>query len=295
MQPVKKSLWSLHFAIILLGITGLFSKIIPLNALEITFGRSIIAFMTLLCFIVLQGGKIRLNCLKDYGIAILLGAIMSVHWITYFASMQYSSVSVGMIALFTFPIITVLLEPFFEDIRLVWQDILTAIIVVIGILLILPENSIGNNVTQGVLIGIISAFLYSLRNLLQRKYLSHYSGVQAMTYQTLIISICLAGFISDDMMTTDYAIYFYLIILGTICTALPHTIIAFTLIHLRAKTFSLIACMQPLYGIIFAMLVLHEEPNLQTLLGGLMVISAAFYETFNTNKLHKVNQLQNSS
>jgi drug/metabolite transporter (DMT)-like permease len=53
--------------------------------------------------------------------------------------------------------------------------------------------------------------------------------------------------------------------------------------------------MQPLYGIIFAMLVLHEEPNLQTLLGGLMVISAAFYETFNASKLHKANQLQNSS
>ena len=70
-------------------------------------------FVTLLFFMLLRGEKLLLNCLKDYGIAILLGIIMAVHWVMYFASMQYSSVSVGMIALFTFPVITVLLEPFF--------------------------------------------------------------------------------------------------------------------------------------------------------------------------------------
>jgi drug/metabolite transporter (DMT)-like permease len=288
MQPVKKSLWSLHLTVILLGATGLFSKLIPLDALDITFGRSIIACIALLFVILFQGEKLRLNSLSDYGIAVLLGVIMAAHWVTYFASMQYSSVSVGMIALFTFPVITVLLEPFFEDIKLVWQDILSAVIVVIGIFLIVPETSIGNNVTRGILLGIVSALLYSLRNLLHHKYFKRYSGPQAMAYQTLIISICLVGFVSEDMFTADYTVYLNLVVLGTICTALPHALIAFTLIHLRAKTFSLIACMQPFYGVIFAILVLNETLNLQTLLGGLMVISAAFYETFNMNKLHTV-------
>ncbi|MEC8227299.1 MAG: EamA/RhaT family transporter, partial [Pseudomonadota bacterium] len=43
MEPVKKSLISLHIAVILLGGTGLFSHIIPLSATDITLGRSLFA------------------------------------------------------------------------------------------------------------------------------------------------------------------------------------------------------------------------------------------------------------
>ena len=76
---------------------------------------------------------------KDYFIGIGLGAIMALHWVTYFASMQYASISVGIIALFTFPVITVLLEPFFEKIKICWQDIVSALVVLMGIWLIVPS------------------------------------------------------------------------------------------------------------------------------------------------------------
>ena len=98
---------------ILLGATALMSKVIPLSATDITFGRSIIACVVLVLIVKLTGSSLRLNSKKDYFIALALGLLMSAHWVTYFAAMQYSSVSVGMIALFTFPVIAVLLEPFF--------------------------------------------------------------------------------------------------------------------------------------------------------------------------------------
>ena len=49
-------------------------------------------------------------------------------------------------------------------------------------------------------------------------------------------------------------------------------------------TFSLVACMQPLYGVIFAIVLLNESPTWQTLIGGLLVVSAAVYETVNTHR-----------
>ena len=113
----------------------------------------------------MNGGKLNLARRKDYFIGIGLGLLMAAHWVSYFAAMQYSSVSVGMIALFTFPVITVLIEPFFEGIRLVWQDILSAVVVLFGIFLIVPEVSIDNDVTLGIVVGIGSAVLYALRNL----------------------------------------------------------------------------------------------------------------------------------
>ncbi len=286
MDQVKKSLWSLHLTVALLGATALFSKIIPLSATDITFGRSIVACVVLVLIVKLSGQKLRLECRKDYLIALGLGVLMAAHWVSYFAAMQYSSVSVGMIALFTFPVIAVLLEPFFERIRLVWQDIVSALVVLFGIYLIVPEVSLENDITLGIVIGVVSALLYALRNLYHRKYFSHYSGAHAMAYQTLVIFICLLFFISGDLLSASTDTYLSLIVLGIFLTAIPHALIATSLKHLRVKTFALVACMQPFYGVILAILILDETPNWKTLVGGMLVISAAIYETINAQKLH---------
>jgi len=270
----------------LLGATALFAKLLPLSAVDITFGRALVACIMLFGIVKLFRGSIRLNSVKDYLIALFLGLLMAAHWVSYFAAMQYSSVSVGMIALFTFPVMTVLLEPFFEGIRLVWQDIVSALVVLFGIYLIVPEVSLENEITQGVLIGVASAILYSFRNLVHRKHFSHYSGAHAMAYQTLIIFISLSFFSSDELFKASNETYIGLVVLGIFLTAVPHALIAASLKHLRAKTFSLIACMQPLYGVSLAIVVLGEQPRWQTIVGGLLVISAAIYETINAQKLH---------
>jgi drug/metabolite transporter (DMT)-like permease len=287
MNPVKKSLWSLHLTVALLGATALFSKVIPLSAIDITFGRAIVACFMLVCIVKLSGGKLALQNGKDYLIALALGLLMAAHWVSYFAAMQYSTISVGMIALFTFPVITVLLEPFFEGIRLVWQDIASALVVLLGISFIVPEISLDNDITLGIAIGILSAILYAFRNLFHRKYFSHYSGAHAMAYQTLIIFMCLSFFATEELLQADQQTYIWLAVLGTMLTAVPHALIATSLKHLRAKTFSLVACMQPLYGVVLAILILDEQPTWQTIVGGLLVISAAVYETINAHKLHQ--------
>ncbi|MFT6268549.1 MAG: drug/metabolite transporter (DMT)-like permease [Alphaproteobacteria bacterium] len=271
----------------LLGGTALFSKIIPLSAIDITFGRSLPGFIMLFVFVKLSGESLKLNSTKDYLIGIGLGIIMAVHWVTYFASMQYASVSVGIIALFTFPVITVLLEPFFEKIRICWQDLASAFVVLLGIWFIVPTVSLSNDVTLGVLIGVFSAFLYAIRNLMHRRYFSHYSGSKAMAYQIMVICPCLIFFVSDDLTTMSTNTALLLLLLGTVFTALPHAMVATALKHLRAKTFSLVACMQPFYGVVFAIVLLNETPTWQTLIGGLLVISAAVYETINAHREQK--------
>ncbi len=286
MDPVKRSLISLHFTVILLGGTGLFSQLVPLGATDITLIRSVFACVALMAFLRLTGETLFLDRRRDYTIAIGLGVLMAMHWVTYFAAMQFSSVSVGMIAMFTFPVITVLIEPFFERITLVWQDLVSALIVVAGIALMVPEISLDNDVTLGVAVGVFSAFLYAIRNLTHRNHFSHYSGAKAMAWQTLIVSICVVPFGSVAVVQASPHTWALLVLLGTVFTALPHALIAACLRHLRAKTFSLIACMQPLYGVILAVLLLNETPNWQTLLGGLMITSASIYETLNAQKLH---------
>lgn len=287
MDPIKKSLIGLHITMVLLGGTALFSQIIALPALNITLGRSLFAFGILLFIILIGKERVRLNKPKDYAFALLLGSLMAAHWVTYFAAMQYAGVSVGIIALFTFPVITVFLEPFFEKKRLYLRDVVSALTVLTGIVLIVPTPDLTNEITLGVLVGIASAILYSLRNLLHRKYFSHYSGVKAMTWQTAVICIVLLPFGSKELIHAAQIDWLYLLVLGTAFTALPHALVAHSLQHLRAATFSLIASMQPFYGVLLSIVVLHESPSIQTLLGGLLVTAAAIYETVITHKSNK--------
>ena len=289
MDAVKKSLISLHFTVVLLGGTALFSRLIPLSASDITLIRSVFACIALFAFLTLTKDKLSLRSRRDYLIATGLGVLMALHWISYFAAMQYAGVSVGMIALFTFPVITVLIEPFFEKTGLVWQDIVSALTVIVGVYLIVPESSLENEVTLGVLIGIGSAILYAFRNIIHRKHFKQYSGAKAMAWQTLVIIAVLLPTISSSISEATTRDWLMLLLLGTVFTALPHALIAATLRHLRAKTFSLIACMQPLYGVALAIIVLDESPTFRTLIGGILITSASVYETLNTHKLHQSN------
>ncbi|MCQ8847744.1 DMT family transporter [Alteromonas stellipolaris] len=286
MNAVKRSLISLHFTVVLLGGTALFSHLVPLSASDITLMRSVFACIALFLFLRLSSESLTLASRKDYLIAIGLGILMALHWVTYFAAMQYSSVSVGMIALFTFPVITVLIEPFFEKVSLVWQDIVSALTVIAGVYFIVPETSLDNDITLGVLIGVGSAVLYAFRNLIHRKHFKQYSGAKAMAWQTLVIAIFLLPTGSNEIADAPMSAWLMLLLLGTVFTALPHALIAASLRHLRAKTFSLIACMQPFYGVILAVLLLDENPSGNTLLGGILITSASIYETLNTHKLH---------
>lgn len=288
MNPVKRSLIALHITVVLLGATALFSHLIPLPATTITLGRSLFAVFVLLAFVYMSGENMRLHQRRDYWIAFSLGILMTLHWVTYFAAMQYSSVAVGMIALFTFPVITVLLEPLFEATRLHWQDLVSAVVVFVGIVFVVPEPSLDNDITLGVLIGIGSAGLYALRNLVHRQYFSHYPGAKAMAWQILVIAICMLPFEAHHLTALDPDVWWQLLLLGTIFTALPHALIATSLRHLRAKTFSLIACMQPMYGVILAVIILNETPTWKTLLGGVLVTSASVYETLQAHRRVKL-------
>ena len=287
MDPVKRSLYSLHLTVILLGGTALFSQIIPLSAMAITLGRSFFACIFLYLLVRVLGESMRLDSKRDYVMGALLGVVMAAHWVTYFLAMQLSSVSVGIIALFTFPVITVLLEPIFEGIKLAWQDICSALVVFIGIAIMVPDVSFDNDVTLGIGVGVFSAFLYSMRNLMHRKFFSHYSGTRAMAYQTLIVTGCIALLGIEEIASADANTWGLLAALGIFFTAVPHTAVAAALRHLRAKTFSLVACMQPFYGVVFAIIFLGEDPRWQTILGGLMVISAAVYETISTQRAQR--------
>jgi len=284
MQSQQQSLIYLHIAVLLFGGTALFAKLIGLNALDITAYRAAIAGLAICVLLTLQKKPIKLHRAKDYVIAILLGVAVGIHWVTYFAGMQLAGITVGMLAFFTYPVITVFLEPLFNKSKPKTKDIISAVVVIFGIYLLIPNVNLGDDITLGVVTGVVSALFFALRNITHKRYFSEYGGPQTMFYQTLVASLMLCTFIEVPITQINDTDLILLLIAGVVFTAMPHSLFAASLKHLSAATAGLISCLQPLYGTILAIIILHERPSVMTLIGGALIVSAACFETWSISR-----------
>lgn len=269
---------NLHCAVLLLGGTALFSKLVDLPALDITAFRSIIAGIALLLFSAFtkQGFAIEK---KHLGLLFIAGLLMSFHWVTYFKAMQVASVSVGIIALFSFPVFTAIFEPLFHKQIPKLSDLALASIVFVGVGLTVPGSNGNADALLGVALGIASAVTYALRNIVTRRYLSSYSPTVVMGYQALIVAATLLPFSYGAVATMHTDTALMLLVLGTLFTAVPHAQINYSFRRLTAKSVSFIQCLQVVYAISLSALILGEQPSWLTLLGGAIVLGVSIVET----------------
>lgn len=284
MKSHTEGILAVHSAVFIFGFTALFSKFIALSALDITFLRSIFACIAIGIYIRLKVGKLALQSARSYLVALLLGVLLAMHWVTYFHAMQVSSVAVGVIALYTFPVMTVFLEPLFHGERPHVKDVASAVAVFSGIYLIVPEFSFDNATFQGIFWGMLSALFFALRNIIHGKFFSTSSASHALFYQALVVIAVLLPFSVSQVPEVFPFQWLQLLGLGVVFTALPHTLFAHSLRRLKAKTVSLIACIQVVYATLFAALLLQELPSAGTVLGGAIVMFAAMFETITIGK-----------
>ena len=130
-----------------------------------------IALRALFALLILYGycryKKIDFNLAStDRWPIVLSGLFLGGHWVTYFYSLQLSSVAIGMLSIFTYPIITSFLEPVLLKTKFQRIHLLLALMVFLGIYLLNPNFDISGEKTLAVGLGVLSAVLYSLRNII---------------------------------------------------------------------------------------------------------------------------------
>ncbi len=284
MEKNTKALVSVHIAVILFGMAGLFGKLISQSPMIIVLGRVFFASLFLYLLLLMQRKPMTLSHSRDYLIFVLMGILLSVHWVTFFHAIQVSSVAVGLLTYATFPVFTTFLEPFFFREQLLKKNILLAFVTLGGVALVVPEYSFSNAITQGVLFGILSGVTFALLSLLNRKYAEQYSNLVIALYQDGIAALLLLPFLfilKPEFQSTDLL---NLLLLGVLFTAVAHSLFIKALRNIRAQTASIIACLEPVYGIVIAAFILKEAPTIRVLGGGIVILGAAFLVTVTSNQ-----------
>ncbi|MDR4988679.1 MAG: DMT family transporter [Bacteroidales bacterium] len=281
----------LHFIVILLGFTAILGALITLPAMELVWYRMLISFIALWLFFLFRKIAFRLPARKILPL-LGIGVVVALHWITFFHAIKVSNVSVTLGVFASTTLFTSFLEPLTQKRRIFWLEVLIGLVIIGGIYLIFQYEV---HFLEGILYSLLSALLNGLFVVLNRNIsLRHHPSVISfyeMIGGFLFISLFLAtqqGF-TASFFVLSAADVFYLLILGSVCTAYAFTAIVDVMKVLSAYTVVLAVNLEPVYGIVMARFFFPEAERMSGgfYVGTLIILTSVFAYPFLKRKFRK--------
>ena len=279
MPTRSRSLAEIHLAVFLFGFPGLFGKWLALPPEVIVFGRVLFACLALGAVMAAGRRAFRISPRRDLVLLAVCGVVLAAHWTMFFRSVQVSSVAVGLLAYSSFPVFTAFLEPLLARERWDPASLIYALLCVLGIALIVPGFDVSDAVVRGVLWGLGAGLSFSLLSVLDRSLAARHPSLTVAFYQDLVAAVVLAPAVLRAGLPRSGRDWALIAVLGVVCTAAAHTLFIEGMKGVGARTASVLSSLEPVYGIILALVLLKESPSLRTVSGGAIVLAAALAAT----------------
>lgn len=278
-ESFNRNIIYLHIAVMLFGLAGVAAQFVEIPAVLVALGRVVCSSLLLLIIAIVKKESLRLNSGKDYCMIILTGAVMAIHWTTFFQSVQVSTVAIGTITFSTFPLFPTFIEPIVFHEKLRSQSVLSAILLLIGVMITIPEFSMENHTTIGIIWGMVSSLSYAVLTLANRYFSPRYPARTVCLYEqgsAAIVLLPALFLVETTWRPLDLA---GIAFVGFICTAFAHSLYVSAQKSVRAQTAGIISGMETVYGILYALLFLGEVPTIRELAGGIVILGVAMYSS----------------
>jgi drug/metabolite transporter (DMT)-like permease len=299
MDSRAKNILLMHFVILIFGFTGILGKLITIEAIPLVFWRTLIGGGAIYVWLKVRrkvSRKSTSDVLKMGGI----GLLVAIHWITFFASIKISNVSVALTMLATSPMFIGFLEPLIFKRKIDWRELTVAAVVLVGVGTIFSFNT---TYYEGMILGIISAFFASLFAtfngvLIKTHDASNISLVELLTASAAIfILLFFTGEVNSELFVLSSQDWFWITILALVATSFAF--IAFTSIMkvLTPFTTSVAINLEPIYSIILAVMIFGEEEIMgnRFYIGASIIIGAVFLNSLLKRKSRKNNSVTKST
>ena len=251
----------LHLTVIIWGFTGILGKLINMPSSSIVLDRMLIAFVTLAIVMVIK--KRKEHVLWRYKWQMLLvGFITAAHWATFFEAIKVSNISVTLCCLASCSFFIALIQPLFLNTRLKLYELILGLFVVFAIYIIFAFE---DQYSLGIILSLTSAFFAAIFSVWNAVFIKNNSSLVITLYEMLggtIAMILYLIIIGDFNLLSIIPIgydWFYILVLGIICTALAFLLGTEVLKELSPFTVSISINLEPIYAILLALWIFGES------------------------------------
>ena len=257
----------LHFLVFIAGFTAILGKLITNSPFSIVWHRMFIALIVIFLFVAITRKKLKTSYQNIFKYAIL-GFVISLHWITFFMSIDYSNVTIALSMMSTTAFFTSFIEPFFFSRKIIAHELLLSILVIIAIFLILNSEL---NYSAGIILGIFSAFFASIFSVLNGLLIKNEKAYKISFYEFLFgvvfisIFLIITGRLDDLLVESFFSVnYLYISILGVVCTAYAFIAAVYLLNYITPYSAVLTYNLEPVYGILLALIIFGESEQMSS-------------------------------
>lgn len=271
-----KSYLHLHVIVFIWGFTAILGKLISLQALDLVWYRMLFAsaIMTFVVLLSKEKVKVPFNVLIGF---IVCGIIIAAHWFTFYQAIKVSNVSITLACLSTGAFFASILEPIFYKRSVIWYELIFGVIVVIGLGIIF---NLETKYTTGIYLAVTSAFFSALFSVINGKYAKEYDSNIISIYElssgVFFISIYLffVGSFTPAFFALSINDLIWLFLLSSICTAYAFSASVKVMKSLSPFTVMLTINLEPIYGIILALLIFDDTEEMSPLfyIGALIIL-----------------------
>lgn len=276
----NKNLFILHLTVFIWGFTGILGALISINAVQMVWYRVLIASISLFIYFLLTKTSIKISK-RQFFQFFFTGSIVALHWIFFFHSIKVANVSVSLICLSSVTLFIAILEPLIKKQKISKGDIFVGLFIILGIYLIFKFET---KYTTGIIFGLLSAvaasFFSTINSTLVQK--TNPSIIGFYELAGAFFWVTLYRLFDQSLLTETFNLsatdWFYLIVLGTICTALAYVAGVAVMRTLSAFRVALVTNLEPVYGIILAFLIFGAKEQMSGgfYIGSLFILSAVF-------------------
>ena len=279
MQEGKKlnSYLHLHLIVFIWGFTAILGALISLEALPLVWFRMLFASSFILVYVIIKKIPLKLPA-KTILSFLFAGLIIALHWFTFFKAIKVSNISVTLACLATGAFFTSILEPIFYKRKVIFYEVLFGLIVIAGLYLIFQVQG---NYVDGIILGLTSAFLSALFSVINGKFAQKYEPAVISFYEIFGGVLCLTVYL---LFTASFTACFFnlstsdllwLLVLSSVCTAYAFIASVGVMKYLSPYTVMLTINLEPIYGIILALLIFNDKEKMspQFYVGALIILS----------------------
>jgi drug/metabolite transporter (DMT)-like permease len=251
----------LHLIVFIWGFTAVLGALISLEAIPLVWYRMGIAALAVLLFVLITKKQLRFPK-KTMLLFMALGLALAVHWLTFFGAIKISNVSVTLSVMSTGAFFASILDPLLYRKSINWREVFLGLIAMIGLGLIFHASMA---YLYGILLALLSAFLSALFSVvngrLAKQYAANSIAFYELLYGVLGISVYLGvtGGFDQGFFSLSLSDWFYLMILATVCTAYAFIASVHLMKWLSPFTVMLTINLEPIYGILLALVVFGES------------------------------------